>query len=126
VTVRIESGDDSATYVAENASGALELRATLAPESGRLSGDVQPVGNATIDPTGDEVRITALVDYGAGNAFDYRLDIPVQIESDAVRALSPRIERCVNVRICGGEAAHVPDLAPDGVFVRANLSTGAA
>jgi len=126
VTVRIESGDDSATYVAENASGALELRATLAPESARLSGDVRPVGNATIDPADGRVTLTALVDYGAGNAFDYRLDIPVQIESDAVRALSPRIERCVNVRICGGEAAHVPDLAPDGVFVRANLSTGAA
>lgn len=124
VTVRIESGADSATYVAENASGTLELRAALTPESGRLSGDIQPVENATIDPTGEEVRVTALVDYGAGNAFDYRLNLPVRIDSDSVRALSPRIERCVNVRICGGEAAYIPDIAPDGVFVRANLSAG--
>ncbi|MFB6228690.1 MAG: ArnT family glycosyltransferase [Halobacteriales archaeon] len=126
VTIRIESGGDSATYVAANASGALELRATLSPESGRLSGDLRPVGNATIDPAGEEVRITALVDYGAGNAFDYRLNLPIRTESDAIRALSPRIERCVNVRLCDGEAAYVPDVAPDGVFVRANLSAGEA
>jgi hypothetical protein len=124
VTLRIESGADSATYVAENTSGALELQADLAPESGRLSGDIRAVGNPTVEPDGEEIRLTALVDYGAGNAFDYRLDLPVRTDGDSIRALSPRIERCVDVRTCGGEAAYIPDTAPEGVFVRANLSTG--
>jgi hypothetical protein len=127
VTVRVAGGDESATYVAGNASGTLALRLRLTPDSARLSGDVTPVGNATLaPPENGELRLTATVDYGAGNAFDYRLELPVRTGSGEVRALSPRVERCTDVRACGGAAAHIPELAPDGIFARANLSGGDA
>jgi len=125
VTVRIESGDEGTTYVPESASGRLDLRAHLVPGAATLSSDVRPIGNGTVDP-GDEIRLSVLVDYGAGNAFEYRLTLPVRVASGEVRALSPRAERCLDVRACDGAAAHVPEFAPDGVFVRANLSAGGA
>ena len=87
----------------------------------RLSGDVRPFGNATIDPDG-EVRLIVTVDRGPGYVFDYRLDVPVRTGESRVRALSPRVEQCFDVRTCGGSAAYVPERAPEGVSVRTNLS----
>ena len=121
--VRIESGDDSATYVAENASADLNLSVRITPDVTRLSGGVRPIQNDTILPDEDgEVRLIVTVGGGMGNVFHYRLEVPVRTTDDRVRALSPRVERCFDPRTCGGAAAHVPETAPDGIFVRTNLS----
>jgi hypothetical protein len=121
--VRIESGDDGATYVAENASGDLDIRVWITPGAINLSGGVQPIENGTIVPDEDgEVRLIVTVGGGMGNVFHYRLDVPVRTTADRARALSPRVEWCYDVRACGGAAAYIPGRAPDGVFVRTNLS----
>ena len=122
VTIRVAAADDEAYSVAENASGSMAVRLRVTPGSALLSGDVSGVHNATIPSGRSDVRITAFVDYGAGNGFSYRIALPVRASDGQVRALSPRVERCVDPRACGGAAAHVPALAPEGVFVGANLS----
>jgi 4-amino-4-deoxy-L-arabinose transferase-like glycosyltransferase len=126
VTVRIDGGAESTYAVAENASGTLDLRLRVVPESATLSGDVDGVRNTTLNPDPSDLRITAFVDYGAGDGFSYRLDLPIRTNDGQVRALSPRVERCLDARTCGGAAAHVPDLAPDGIFVRITVSTQGA
>mgnify|MGYP007097485603 CR=1 FL=1 len=122
-TISLAAGDESAAYVATNVSDGLDVRVRLTPESVRLSGDVRPVRNATIRPRdAEEIRLTATVDRPGGSVFDYRIGLPVRSTSDEVRALSPRVERCRDVRTCGGSAAYIPERSPDGIFVRTNLS----
>ncbi|MFB6299647.1 MAG: glycosyltransferase family 39 protein [Halobacteriales archaeon] len=124
VTTRIETEESSAYYVAPNASGmdSMTLELTLRPDQLRLTGNVRPVTEepVTIDDR-DTVELTVFVDYGAGGGFSYRFEFPVMSDGTEVRTLTPRIERCRNVRACGGSAAHVPAMAPTDVFVRTEL-----
>ncbi|MFB6157167.1 MAG: ArnT family glycosyltransferase [Haloferacaceae archaeon] len=123
VTARVATDDGSALYVARDPGDELSLRLLVADGRARVAGDVRPVGEGAPPVDGREtVTLTVFVDYGPGGGFSYRFDLPVDVSGDGVRALSPRIERCRNVRACGGAAAHVPATAPDGVFVRSELT----
>ena len=74
----------------------------------------------------ETVLLTVFIDYGALGGFSYRFDMPVDAGDDRVRALTPGVERCRGSRACDGAAAYVPDIAPDGVFVRTNLTVRTA
>jgi hypothetical protein len=122
VTARVATDEGSAYHVATDVSDSLDL--TLAVEEGRVhvGGDVRQVGNETLAVDGrEDVRLTVFVDYGPGGGFAYRFELPVIASDRAVRALSPRVERCRDARACGGAAAHVPESAPEGVFVQTDL-----
>jgi hypothetical protein len=137
VTVRLGTDDGSAYYVRENTSdpengpnasdaqdptGTLHLELQVVGDGVTLGGEVQDVGDTALGLGEDDtVRVTVFVDYGA-SGFSYRLDLPTRTEANGIRALSPRIEHCVSAQTCGGEAAYIPEQAPDDVFVRTNLS----
>jgi 4-amino-4-deoxy-L-arabinose transferase-like glycosyltransferase len=122
VTARVATDEGSAYSVVTNPDEAVTLHATVTDGRARLGGDVRSVDDRTAPVAGREtVRLTVFVDYGAGGGFTYRFDLPVDAEGDRVRVLSPRVERCLDPRTCGGAAAHVPETAPDGVFVRTEL-----
>ncbi|MFB6352829.1 MAG: ArnT family glycosyltransferase [Halobacteriales archaeon] len=123
VTARLATDDGSAYYVARNVSDTLVLEVHVAGGQTWLAGEVRPVGGDRLAVAGrEDVRLTVFVDYGA-DGFAYRLDLPVVTSDERVRALTPRIERCRLARACGGAAAYVPAVAPDGVFVRTRLTS---
>jgi hypothetical protein len=123
VTVRASTEEERRYYVVDDVPETLELGVRVADGRVAVDGDARPTGNGTLRVEGrDAVRVTVFVDYGGGSGFAYRLDLPVEADDGRVRALTPRTERCLNPRACGGAAAHVPDAAPDGVFVRTELA----
>ena len=123
VTVRVATDDGVAYYVAPNVSDGLAVDLAASGDEVRVAGDVRPVGNETVTVDGrDDVRLTVFVDYGPGGGFAYRFDLPVEVSDGRIRALSPRVEYCRDARACGGAAAYVPASAPDGVFVRSEVS----
>ena len=123
VTARVATDNGVAYYVAPNVPESLDVDLAVSGDGVRIDGDVRPVGNETLAVDGrDDVRLTVFVDYGPGGGFTYRFDLPVEVSDGRVRALSPRVEHCRNARACGGSAAYVPSAAPDGVFVRSNVS----
>jgi 4-amino-4-deoxy-L-arabinose transferase-like glycosyltransferase len=123
VTARIATDEGSVYYVAPTVSDSLDLDLTVADGRVRVDGDLRQVQNGTLAVDGrDVVGLSVFVDYRGGGGFAYRFDLPVEVSDGQVRALSPRIERCRNPRACGGSATHVPSTAPDGVFVRTDLT----
>ncbi|MFW5905268.1 MAG: ArnT family glycosyltransferase [archaeon] len=123
VTARVATEDGSAYYVAPNVSDSLDVDLRMANGTVHVAGDFEAMDAESLSIEGREtVRLTVFVDYGHGSAFSYQMELPVEASEDDVRALSPRIERCSDVRTCGGEAAYIPEASPDGVFVRDELT----
>jgi len=125
VTARIATDDGSAYYVVPNASASENVSMNLTVGDGqvRVESGLRAEGDETLAVDDREtVRLTVFVDYGVGGGFTYRFDLPVDAADGQVRALTPRVERCVNARACGGSAAFIPEAAPDGVFVRTTLT----
>ncbi|MFB6305050.1 MAG: ArnT family glycosyltransferase [Haloferacaceae archaeon] len=123
VSARLATEEGFTYYATPEPGDAVSLRLLVADGRARLAGDLRPLENGTPPVDGrDVVTLTVFVDYGPSGGFSYRFDLPVDAGDDRVRALSPRIERCRNVRACGGAAAHIPESAPDDVFVRTELS----
>jgi hypothetical protein len=123
VTARVQTDNGSAYYVASNVSDSLDVTLSIVDGGVNVSGDLRAMETESIAVDGrDTVHLTVFVDYGAGGGFSYRMDLPVEASDEEVRAITPRIEHCRDVRACGGDAAYVPTAAPDGVFVRSNLT----
>jgi 4-amino-4-deoxy-L-arabinose transferase-like glycosyltransferase len=123
VTVRASTDEGAVDLVATNVSESLSVGLVLDESAVRVTGDLRPVDGRTVGLDGrDVVRLTVFVDYGAAGGFSYRLATPVDPDDGAVRALTPRVERCRAVRTCGGAAAYIPEESPEGVFVRTALS----
>jgi hypothetical protein len=124
VTARVETDEGSVNYVAPRIDDTLTLTATFSGESVDLGGDFRPVRErSTALSERETVRVILFVDYGLSGGFSYRFDIPVETTDEGVRALSPRVEYCRNVRVCGGSATYIPELAPAGVSIETALST---
>jgi 4-amino-4-deoxy-L-arabinose transferase-like glycosyltransferase len=121
VTVRVATDDGSTYHVPAEVGDSLSVSLVVADGEVRVLADGRPVGDTLAVDGRDVVRTTVFVDYGAGDGFSYRLELPVDVTDDRVRALSPRVERCHAVSTCGGAATYVPSTAPDGVFVRTDL-----
>ncbi|WP_049988931.1 ArnT family glycosyltransferase [Natrinema salifodinae] len=123
LTATVATNDTSATYVAENVSDETTVRLTATDGAVRVRGaDWNADGEPIPLSERDDVRITVFVDRGPGGSFSYRFELPVRADDGTVRALTPRVERCTAIRDCGGEAAYVPDGAPNGVSVRTELT----
>ena len=121
MTVTIETDDARAHYVATATGEALAFDLTIGDGTVRIEGPLEPVGKETVAVDGrEDVRVTAFADDGV-SGFEYRLSVPVETRDDGVRALTPRVEYCIDVRACGGAATYIPDEAPEGVFVRTDL-----
>ncbi|MFB6362155.1 MAG: ArnT family glycosyltransferase [Halobacteriales archaeon] len=124
VTARVSTDHGNVHYVASNVTDPLDVRLHLADGRVWLSGDVAPTETGSLAVSGrDVVRLFVFVDYPAGG-FTYQFALPVDVSSDQVRVLTPRIEYCLAVQRCGGAAAYIPEAAPDGVFVEAELVAG--
>jgi len=122
VTVRVGTDDGSLYRAVADANASVDFRLTLTDERVAIEG----LGGGTEETLAvegvAEVRASAFVDYGPGGSFTYRFDFPVDATDGRVRALTPRVELCRGVRSCGGEAAYVPAVAPEGVAVETNLT----
>lgn len=123
-TASITTDDGTIYYYASNPSENLDLNLTIDNNQISVTGDFHPVGKEQLELTGEsDVGLSVFVDYRGGGGFSYRFDLPVRADDGQLRALSPRIEHCRNVRACGGAAAYIPASAPDGVYVESELST---
>ncbi|WP_415381775.1 ArnT family glycosyltransferase [Halosimplex sp. TS25] len=122
VTFRLGTDEESVYHVAGPTDDDATVGFRLANGTVGLSGTDGP-SNQTLAVSGREtVRLSAFVDYGPGGSFTYRFDLPVDATDGRVRAFTPRVELCRGARSCGGEAAYIPETAPDGVFVETNLT----
>ncbi|QCW02978.1 glycosyltransferase family 39 protein [Natrinema pallidum] len=121
VTATVTTDEASETYAADTVSTASEAQLLVTADAVRLRGTGWDT-NSTV-PVGarDDIALTVFVDRGPGNSYSYDLELPVQTEDGTVRALTPSVERCSAIRECGGEAAYLPESAPDGTFVRTDL-----
>jgi len=122
VSIRLESEHGQAYYVTNGTPLSVGRGSTLTPSlvvgdgRARLRG-VTPVSNGTTIPVDerDELQVTAFADYGAGNGFSYRVELPTATADGRTRALTPYLEHCDRPLRCGGEAAYVPESAGPGV-----------
>lgn len=114
-TVRVTTDSDSAYHTVTPDSDALTVALAITDDGVTLDNATQtgPIAVAGRDT----VRLTVFVEHGAGDGFTYRLDLPVDVSPGSVRALSPRVEQCYDVRNCGGQAAYIPDTAPSNVSI---------
>ncbi|QSW99911.1 glycosyltransferase family 39 protein [Haloterrigena alkaliphila] len=122
LSATVTANGTSATYVAENVSERTRVRLTVTDGAVRLRGANWDADEPLSVDDREDVTLTVFVDRGPGGSFSYRLELPIRAEGEAVRALTPRIERCSAVRDCGGDAAYIPDRSPDGIFVRTELA----
>ncbi|MFB6200828.1 MAG: glycosyltransferase family 39 protein, partial [Halorhabdus sp.] len=119
-TVTVEVGDDTAHYVASEAMNTLSFELSIENDTVTVTGPIDPVSGETLSLDGETVEVTVFADDGI-SGFAYRLSLPVDGEDGRVRALTPRVEYCLDARACGGAATYVPEASPDGVFVRTEL-----
>jgi hypothetical protein len=120
VSIRLSTDGESAYYAANDTTDDLPFSLVLTNGSVRLTGPVD--GNESVPLAGrTDLKMTALVDFGAGQAFSYELTMPVRTAGSEVRALTPYVEVCRDGRLCGGESAYVPGSHTDGVFVETTL-----
>ncbi|MFB6170856.1 MAG: ArnT family glycosyltransferase [Haloarculaceae archaeon] len=124
VSIRLTSDSDSAYYVVDGTPETATLRLLVDDGEARLRGPVTGVGEGAVAVADrDELELVAFVDYGAGQAFSYRVETPVARENGTVRALTPYTEVCRDPRLCDGEAAYLPGTHGPGVSL--NVSVGA-
>lgn len=124
VSVRLESANGSALFAVDETPDSLPLSLTVADGRATLDGPISPVGDDAVVPvTGREtLELEVYVSTGGTDAFSYRLDVPVLVEGDGVRALTPYAEVCATPRLCGGQAAYIPRTAVDGVSVELSVT----
>ena len=122
VSIRLESAEGQAYYVTNGTPTLATPSLVVGDGRARLRGVTAVDGNATVPVDDrDELQVTAFADYGAGNGFSYRLELPTATEGDRTRALTPYVEVCRRALRCGGEAAYIPETARDGVVVEHDL-----
>jgi hypothetical protein len=122
VSFRLASDGDS-EYTTAAASDRDSLTVALTVEDGTVTLTGEGIERRTVPVEGREtIVLTALVDYGTGAGFTYRLELPVEATESDVRALSPYTEICRDGRLCDGEAAYVPGAHQDGVSVETNMT----
>ncbi|WP_424018901.1 glycosyltransferase family 39 protein [Halorientalis pallida] len=121
VSATLTADEESFTVVARNATDPTTARIRFEDGRARLVGPNWPTHSVPYDER-EAVSLTLFVDKGPGASFSYRFETPVSHEGRRVRALTPRIERCVAIGECGGDAGYVPDLAPDWATVRTDLT----
>jgi len=123
VEARVSVGENGNSTAASMPRGGLDATATVANGTARV-GSPQFVENLTVPYTdGEELELVVFVDDGSLGGFEYVVRLPVQERRDGYRALSPYLEVCRQPRLCGGEAAYVPDTHREGVWINATLSS---
>ena len=97
------------------------LTITVEDDTARLSIDGDSA-NASV-PIGDRDRIgvTAFVDSGTGTGMSYGVELPVERTGTELQALSPSLEVCQGVHLCGGEAAYIPGAHGPGISMNATV-----
>ncbi|WP_158855246.1 glycosyltransferase family 39 protein [Halorhabdus sp. CUG00001] len=122
-TITVTADTETAHYVATETDGTLAFDVRIADGTVQVTGPLDAVDGDTLSVEGrEDIDVTVFADYGA-SGFEYRLSVPVEAERNGVRALTPTVEYCLDVRACGGAATYLPEQAPDGVFVQTALRT---
>ncbi|MFB6101936.1 MAG: hypothetical protein ABEJ73_05165 [Haloplanus sp.] len=122
ISLRLTSERGHAYYVTNGTPSTVTPSLVVGDGHARLRG-VTPVSNATTIPIDerDELQVTAFADYGAGNGFSYRVELPTATDGSRTRALTPYLEHCRRPLRCGGEAAYVPTATRRGVAIDYDL-----
>jgi hypothetical protein len=126
VSMRLSSEEGQTYFVAQGPPD--ELTVTLHASDGLawVTGEgVVSVDQATVPiDDRDELLLTVFVDYGAGNGFSYRIELPTATTAEGTRALTPYLEVCEVATRCGGEAAYVPESTRPGVSMNVTTTAG--
>jgi 4-amino-4-deoxy-L-arabinose transferase-like glycosyltransferase len=123
VSATLTADDESVTVVGQNVSDPAAVRVRFTDGSAQVVSPDWPSREPVPYDDQEDVSLTLFVDSGPGASFSYRFETPVRRDGSRVRALTPRIERCVAIGECSGEAGYVPALAPSWATVRTNLTT---
>ncbi|MFB6268692.1 MAG: glycosyltransferase family 39 protein [Halobacterium sp.] len=124
VTLTLSVGDDRVYYTVDGAASRerADVRVVVRDGRVRLAGDVTATGNASLPVSdGDSVTVDALVDGGYGAGFSYRVRFPVSADGGEYRTLTPYQELCTDLRDCGGGAAYVPGVGPEGAYMNVTV-----
>ncbi len=124
VSATLTADEESVTVVGRNVSAPVTARVRFTDGGVQIVGSNWPSRDPIPYDDREAVSLTLFVDSGPGASFSYRFETPIRREGSRVQALTPRIERCVAIGECGGDAGYVPGLAPDWATVRTNLTTG--
>jgi hypothetical protein len=122
VTLTLSSGDERVHYTLDDASADGSAAVTLLVDDGRVTAHRPPAaGKSASVALNGSVTVSVLVDGGHGAGLRYRVRVPVNRPPEGYRALTPYRELCTDLRNCGGGAAYVPGVGPDGTFVNATV-----
>lgn len=125
VTITLSTGEERVYYTVDDPTptGTVTVDAVVEDGRARLEGPVTPTDDRTTVPIegSDEVTVAVNVDGGYGAGFSYRVRLPVEETADGYRALTPYRELCTDLRNCGGGAAYVPGVGPDGASLNASV-----
>jgi hypothetical protein len=143
VSVRLAGANRTAYFVAGGGAGGdgeaggdggagsgppdeVAVSLTMADGAATLTGpSLRPLDGRSVRlPDRGSLHLQVDVDFGHGEAFAYRLAVPVALAGDEVRALTPYVEVCRVPRRCGGGAAYVPGAHREGVGVAVDLTAG--
>lgn len=105
-TVRL-TNDDRTAEATLDGSDPLSLELVAGTDTTRLRGLTQNESVAVPTPDRGTVTLVAVVDYGAGSGYEYRVELPVERSAGSVRALTPRLDVCWTEQRCEGQAAYV-------------------
>ncbi|MFB6308605.1 MAG: ArnT family glycosyltransferase [Haloarculaceae archaeon] len=131
VSIRATGSGESGYGTVPTATGNLSLSLVVTASNVTVVGPglTEPV---TVPVDGrEDVELRAFVDYGTGAGFSYRIVLPVERTTTGVRVLTPYLEACRDARLCGGEAAAIPDdsdrvsITSTVSAVESNATTGA-
>lgn len=127
VSIRLAAEDDAAYYGVTDTEGEVPLSVVIEDGTARVAGPVESVGADGVPVAGrTDLQMTVFLDYGGAQALSYRFTLPVERVGGEVRALSPYVEVCRDVRLCGGEAAYVPGAHREGISVETALRSSDA
>ncbi len=123
VVVSLHNGaGDRVTVPVDQPADDLRVTLTIDGEEARLSGPRLESSRSIPVDARDELAVTAFVDTGGLDSFEYELALPVRHNTSHVEAITPRHEVCADVQQCEEGAAYVPGRHPVGVELDTELS----
>ena len=124
VTLRLTNGSENASgndYATVPANEPLSVSLRTDTNQTVLAGSNVDDTVSVPTPERGTVTLVAFVDFGADQAFKYRVELPVNATADGVEVVTPRLEVCRDERLCGGNAAYVPGAHEPGIELNATV-----
>ncbi|MFB6299326.1 MAG: hypothetical protein ABEH65_03610 [Halobacteriales archaeon] len=125
VSIHLSAGDAQRYYGLDQRATSGTLTVVLTSDGATVTGDtVDPFDDTSPIPynRSDYIGLDIFLNAGTGGGASYRALFPVRRQNGTVRTMTPYLELCRSPSWCGGEAAYLPDAAPEGLSIETSLS----